>query len=86
MLRASRPCTGDSGAYTGMASRWALAHRPAREGGHLAGMRRFYASLRSEQARARGPRLAHSHGTTPGDPGLRRPTAALAQAARPSVV
>lgn len=86
VLTAARPCSGGAGAYSGMASRWASVHRPAREGGRPAGRRRLSAPPRAEQARARRPALAHSHGMTPGDPALRRPTAALAQAAWPTVV
>lgn len=86
MLTAVRPCSGGAGAYSGMASRWASVHRPARARGHPAGRCRLSAPPRADQARARRPALAHSHGMTPGDPALRRPTAALAQAACPSVV
>lgn len=86
MLRAARPCSGGAGAYFGMASRWALAPRPARKGGRPAGVRCFNAPPGSEKARAKRRGLAHSHGMTPGDPALRRPTAALTQAAWPAFV
>lgn len=36
VLRAARRCNGGAGAYSGMASRWAEAHGPAREGGQCA--------------------------------------------------
>lgn len=68
MLTVARPCSGGAGAYSGMASRWASVHRPARKGGRPAGRRRLSAPPRAEQARARRPALAHSHGMTPGGP------------------
>lgn len=53
VLRVARPCSGGAGAYSGMASRWALAPRPAREGGRPAGVRCFYAPPGSEKAGAK---------------------------------